>query len=121
MPPRRSRIAALVAAGALAAPASAVAQSAGDEQYQDPFAGEDQGQSQGGGDGGGAQQPTAPAPSAPAPEAAPAPAPSAPAPAPAASQSQLPYTGAETGAIMLAGTILLAGGIALRVRLRERS
>ena len=42
-------------------------------------------------------------------------------PPPPAAQPQLPYTGADTGAILLAGSILLAGGVALRVRLRERS
>ena len=109
----------------LCMPAAALAQSAGDEQYEDPFAGEDQGQSQSGGgsDGGGAQQPATPAPSGSAPEGAPEPAPGAApsAPAAATSQSQLPRTGAGTGAFMLAGSILLAGGVVLRVRLRERS
>jgi len=119
MPVSRRRLAALAAAGLLAAPASALGQSAGDEQYQDPFAGQDQGQSQGGGSG----APAAPAPATPE---APAPAPTAqPAstgeqPGPTA-QTELPYTGADAGAIVLAGAILLAGGIALRVRLRERS
>jgi LPXTG-motif cell wall-anchored protein len=136
--PRR-RLAALLAAGLLAAPASALGQSAGDEQYQDPFAGEGQQQPQGGSDddavdnGGGGEEPAvtqAPETAAPAPEtAAPAPAPeaapaeSAPGTAAPVTQSapELPRTGAWTGAIMLAGAILLAGGVVLRVRLREPS
>lgn len=50
----RSRGPALVAAIlALAAPGAALAQSAGDDQYRDPFAGEEQPPSQGGDSGGG--------------------------------------------------------------------
>src|SRR4051812_1356855 len=51
MPPRR--IAALVAALSLSLPAGALAQGAGDNQYQDPFAGEDSGSGSGSGPGGG--------------------------------------------------------------------
>ena len=111
----RLRLAVLAAAALLAAPATALGQSAGDEQYQDPFANENQGQSQ----GGGSEAPTAPAPAAsePAPSVAPAPEPAAQS-GPAA-QPQLPYTGADTGVVLLAGCILLAGGIALRIRLRD--
>ena len=117
----RPRLAAIAVAALLVAPASAPGQSAGDEQYQDPFANEDQGQSQ----GGGSKAPAAPAPPASSEPAAPA-APAAQAPEPAAqsgpaAQAQLPYTGAEVGAVLLAGSVLLAGGIALRIRLRERS
>jgi hypothetical protein len=130
MAPRRTLLA-LVAAVALTVPAPALAQSAGDDQYQDPF----------GGDSGASATPTpqppssGTAPSTPAP--APAPAPSAPAPsasaaAPSASaaqtvpsatsRAQLPYTGAPVDAGLLAGLggVLLAGGLTLRVRLRER-
>jgi pyruvate/2-oxoglutarate dehydrogenase complex dihydrolipoamide acyltransferase (E2) component len=117
---------ALAPAGAVL-PAPASAQSAGDDQYQDPFAGDDQGQSQGGsGGGGGGSEPApaapAPAPAAPAPAATPAPAaasgvaPAAAAPAPA----QLPYTGLDAGPILLVGAVLLASGVALRLRLRLR-
>ena len=104
-----------MAAAALCAPATAAAQSAGDDQYQDPVAGEDQGQS-----GGGSGEP-APAAQAPATPAAPA-APEAGTPAAqgGGSGSELPYTGADAGLLMLAGTLLLASGTALRVRLRER-
>ena len=103
--------------GALAAPSAALAQGAGDEQYQDPF-GDEQSQPE--------QAPTAtPAPAQPAPAPAqPAPAqpapsaPSAPAPAPAqAGQSQqLPRTGVDAGWIALAGALSLAAGLALRRR-----
>jgi len=124
----RRRLATFAAAVLLAAPSPALAQSAGDDQYEDPFAGENQ--------GGGSGEPAAPEPSAPA-----APAPDVPdtgtaapdtgadapdigtaaqesGPAPAA-QPQLPYTGAKTGAVMLAGSIMLAAGLVLRVRLRR--
>jgi LPXTG-motif cell wall-anchored protein len=124
MPARSRRLAAFAAALVLAAPGSALAQSAGDEQYEDPFA-PGQGQE---------QEPApepAPAPApAPAPDAAPAPgaapAPEAPAPTPApaaqpaAAGEQLPYTGAETALVALGGALLLAGGVVLRVRLREQ-
>ena len=101
---------------ALAAPAAALAQGAGDEQYQDPF-GDEQSQPAP------APAPTtapapapAQAPSAPAPTATPsaqAP-PASPAPAPAA--GQLPRTGAEAGWLALAGAVLLAAGLAIRRR-----
>jgi LPXTG-motif cell wall-anchored protein len=118
--PSRRRLAALAATALLAAPAPALAQSAGDEQYEDPFAGEDQSQSQ--------PEPTAtPAPDAPVAPAEPTPAPEPaaeqPVPAPAATQqqSELPRTGLGVAPILAAGALLLGGGIALRVRLRERS
>ena len=104
---------------ALAAPSAALAQGAGDDQYQDPF-GDEQTQQE--------PAPTAtpapaqPAPAQPAPaQPAPAqPAPAQPAPAPAAAQTgsseQLPRTGADAGWIAVAGAALLAAGIALRRR-----
>ena len=103
---------------ALAVPSAALAQGAGDDQYQDPF-GDEQSQPE--------QTPTAtPAPAQPAPAPAPAapalPAPSAPAPAPAAapaqggSSQQLPRTGVDAGWIALAGAVSLAAGLALRRR-----
>jgi hypothetical protein len=106
---------ALVAAGP-AAPA-ALAQSAGDDQYEDPFAGQDPG---------GSEEEPQPEPEAPAPAPeAPAPAPEAPATpesGPASSQQpELPRTGLDAAPILAIGAVLLGGGIALRVRLRERS
>ena len=105
-------IAALVCA--LAAPSAALAQGAGDEQYEDPF-GDEQSQSE--------PTPTAtPAPAQPAPsQAAPAPT-AAPSTAQAPTQAapppsqQLPRTGVDAGWIALAGGVLLAAGIALRRR-----
>jgi hypothetical protein len=117
----RSRLAVLLAALALLAPASAFAQSAGDEQYADPF-GDGQGQSnnQGGGgssSGGG----TTTAQAAPTATPAPAPAPAAvatTAQAPPAA-AQLPRTGGDPITPAVAGFWLLLGGVALRARVRR--
>jgi LPXTG-motif cell wall-anchored protein len=95
---------------ALSVPSAALAQGAGDEQYQDPF-GEEQSQSE--------PTPTAtptpaqPAPAQPPAQPAPTPAP-APAPAQASQTEQLPRTGADAGWLALAGIVLLAAGIVLR-------
>jgi LPXTG-motif cell wall-anchored protein len=100
---------------ALAAPAAALAQGAGDEQYQDPFGDE---QSQQSDPAPTATPAPAQAPSAPAPTATPSAAqapPAAPAPAPASAE-ELPRTGAEAGWLALAGAVLLAAGLALRRR-----
>jgi LPXTG-motif cell wall-anchored protein len=109
--PRSRRLVTLACALVLASPASAAAQSAGDEQYEDPFAPE-------------TEQPEATPAPAPAPasgseaSAAPAPAPTAePAPTATAAQ-QLPYTGADAGIMLAGGVVLLAGGVALRLRAR---
>ena len=109
----------LVAVGILLAllPAAAAAQSAGDEQYEDPFADEP------------AQQAPAstPAPAAPATPATPAePAPAAAAPAtiaaaPQASAAQLPRTGGRSWLLALAGLALLSAGVALRAHARQPS
>ncbi len=102
---------------ALAAPAPAVAQSAGDEQYADPFGpaegggGGDQ-ESGSGGSGSGSQTPPAAQSEGDAqasgPESAQAPVPSA---------SQLPRTGAPTWELALAGALMLGTGAVLRIRL----
>ena len=100
---------------ALAMPSAALAQGAGDDQYQDPFGDE---QSQEDPTPTATPAPAQPAPAQPAP-AQPAPAPAqAPAPAPAQSgqSEQLPRTGADAGWIAFAGAALLAAGIALRRR-----
>jgi len=109
-----------VAAALLALmPAGALAQSAGDEQYEDPF---------------GDQAPPAQATpeAAPAPAAEPAPAPAAPAPAaptqpapaPAAQpvqagQAELPRTGGDARIPPGLGLVLLAAGVALRAHARR--
>ena len=114
MPVLRRRLAALAAAALLAAPTTALGQSAGDDQYEDPFAGDHQEQT---------QEPAAtatPAPAAPAP-AEPAQAPEstpAPAPEPGAAPAELPRTGLDTGPVLAIGAVLLAGGVALRLRVR---
>jgi LPXTG-motif cell wall-anchored protein len=95
-------------------PAAAAAQSAGDEQYEDPLAGQQESEQ---------PQPTAtPAPAAPAPDAdsaqAPAPAAAPAGPAPSAGAAQLPRTGEDPLLAALAGAFLLASGAALRLRLR---
>jgi len=99
-------------------PAAAFAQSAGDEQYEDPFSDEP------------APTQPAPAPMAPPAPAAPAPstssqaepAPSEAAPAPAApsasEQGELPRTGADPLLAALGGGLLLVAGARLRVRSR---
>jgi LPXTG-motif cell wall-anchored protein len=110
---RGHRIAALVTAAALALPGAAWAQSAGDDQYEDPFAPQP-GQTDDGGSQGAEPEP------APAPEpAAPEPAPATTAQAPNGGEPELPRTGADEGLVALAGVMLLAGGIALRVRTRS--
>ncbi|HYM57179.1 MAG TPA: hypothetical protein VES79_04385 [Solirubrobacteraceae bacterium] len=85
-------------------PAAAVAQSAGDEQYEDPFAGEQ-------------PAPTstpAPAPSLGSGTAQPAPPTAAPAPAAAPTSARLPRTGADPPLAVVAGVFLLASGAGLR-------
>ena len=104
---RRLSATAIAALLALAAPGAALAQSAGDDQYQDPFAGEEDSQSDTGpaGGGGGSPTPAAPAaPSAPAPVAQPS----------AAPASTLPYTGLPALLLGGAGAALLAAGVGLR-------
>ena len=102
---------------ALAAPAGALGQGAGDEQYTDPFgSGQNDEPESSGDDEGEAPEPSAPEPAEPA---APAPAAESAQAEPAAQEpEQLPYTGADEGLVALAGVMLLAGGIALRVRAR---
>jgi hypothetical protein len=130
--PFRRPLAALVASAAiLAAPAAPPAPTgAGDDQYQDPFSGQNDDSG-----GGGSQTPAATATPAPAPVPAPtqsttspsttapattAPATTAPATAVASGQPELPRTGLDTAPLIVLGTVLLASGVALRVRLRER-
>jgi hypothetical protein len=127
MPQRRrlTVLAAVLALVAAPAPVPAFAQSAGDDQYEDPFAGQDPGGSQ---QEEQQEQTPAPEPAAPAEPAqsAPAPAaesstPSTPAAESASQQPELPRTGLDAAPILAIGAVLLGSGIALRVRLRERS
>ena len=107
----RRIVALLLAVSLLALPSTAMAQSAGDEQYSDPFAN---------------QTPT-PAPAttqAPATAAQPAQSTPAPASAPAASNApaqaaQLPRTGWDAGVPGALGLVLMSAGVALRARVRR--
>ena len=95
-------------------PSAAAAQSAGDEQYQDPFADEPAQETP-------AAPPAstpAPAPAQPAP-ATPAPAPAAPATASQSAAAELPRTGADGWLLALAGLTLMAAGVALRAHARR--
>ena len=108
-----------LAALALAIPGSAFAQSAGDDQYQDPFAGENESQDDGGSGGGegGATDPGSGAPPAPAPApstpAAPAAETAAPAPT-TPTGATLPRSGSGAWWMAALGVLLLGAGIALR-------
>jgi LPXTG-motif cell wall-anchored protein len=107
------RLTAVVATSlVLGAPSLAAAQSVGDEQYRDPFAGEEQPQNDTGGGGG---------ESTPAPAPAPAPAPTGTAPTESTSAEPiatvagtLPRTGAESVWIAAIGALLIAAGAGLR-------
>ena len=113
MPSRILVVVGLVVVLFALAGAPAWAQSAGDEQYNDPFAGQQ--------DQGSSSQPAPTATPAPAPAPAPAAAQTAPAApaaaAPTASAAQLPRTGAETLLTALAGLGLVMAGVGLRLRL----
>ena len=116
---KRACTALVLAIALLAAPAPALAQSAGDDQYVDPFQG---------GDGGGQQrdpapqpeEPAAPPPSEPAPggngtaEPAPSVEPEPSADAAQESSPTLPRTGAPVVLFAAAGYALLLAGIAIR-------
>lgn len=110
MPPRLTQLAALCAALLALAPANALAQGAGDEQYQDPFAQEDTPAQT---DPPPAEQP----PSDPAPPAQPvAPADTAvdATTAQEGSGQTLPRTGFPALLVAALGWPLLVGGAALR-------
>jgi hypothetical protein len=100
----------------LCMPAAALAQSAGDEQYTDPFAGQDEAPAQQG-----QQEPAAPPPETPA-EPAPggngdaeaAPAGEAGGEAAQPASPTLPRTGAPVLLFAAAGYALLLGGVAIR-------
>jgi len=114
------RIAALAAALSLALPAGAFAQGAGENQYTDPFEGEESapqgsgagssgsGSGTGGGGGGGGELSTTP-PGTSESEATETPTPA----------GELARTGAEPGLVALLGAGLILTGAGLRVRVRR--
>jgi hypothetical protein len=117
---------ALASALLACAPTAALAQSAGDQQYEDPLP---PGGGDPSGDGGGETPAPAPSPS-PAPAPAPAPSGSAPVgpsgatPAPVAgtgtASGTLPHTGVDPLPLLLLGSAMLLGGLGVR-RLVARS
>src|SRR3954464_3609315 len=112
MPPRR--IAVLAAALSLSFPAGALAQGAGDNQYQDPFAGEDAGSGSGSGGGGGAEGTSGNGSLSNSPPAG-----EQLASQQSTSSGQLPRTGADPGLVALLGAGLILTGAGLRVRVRR--
>ena len=111
---RRPVSAVIATALLLGAPPLTFAQSVGDEQYRDPFAGEEQAPDQSSGGG----STPAPAP-APAPTPATSPTPSAPATTPtgepiATVAGELPRTGLEEAWVTAIGMLALAAGAGLR-------
>jgi hypothetical protein len=118
------RIAAALACTLLiGAPATAFAQSAGDQQYFDPVGGDDGGGSSGSGgsDSGGGSTP-APQPStgtsaapAPAPSSTATPAASSPSTTAAAPAGELPRTGGEPFLIATFGVAMLLTGAGMRL------
>jgi LPXTG-motif cell wall-anchored protein len=108
------RIAALAAALSLALPAGALAQGAGDNQYQDPFAGEDSGSGSGSGSGGGGEGTTGNGSLSNSPPSG-----EQLASQQSTSSGELPRTGADPGLIALLGAGLILTGAGLRVRVRR--
>jgi hypothetical protein len=108
---------------ALAVPSAAYAQGAGDDQYTDPFSGSSQPTPTATPRSTAPQATATPAPAAPAPAQSSSAAPAAattPAPAQAAPAGPtLPYTGVDAWIPGLSGALLLGGGVALRLRLRD--
>jgi hypothetical protein len=121
----------VLAAAALLAPASAHAQGAGDDQYQDPFGSSGTGttrrtstpqrtqRTQQKNQPSLSQAPPAGTQTAPS-QTAPAPSAAAPAPAPAPAGA-LARTGAEVPGMALLGLGLLAAGVGLRLRTVDES
>jgi LPXTG-motif cell wall-anchored protein len=112
--PGRRQVPTLIAAALLAAPGGALAQSAGDEQYQDPFGADEPAQSD--------QRQSAPQSGAsPAqPGSQPAPSGSQPAAEGQAGQQGVPElanTGSPVALLAAGGALLLAAGLLLRRRL----
>jgi hypothetical protein len=107
---------------AVALPAAAIAQSAGEDQYTDPLQGGGSGSTGGGGSGGGGSSGgsggggggNAPAQPASTQSDDPTPAQAAPAQADDSDGGGLPRTGFPVAVLVGAGLILLSGGLALR-------
>jgi LPXTG-motif cell wall-anchored protein len=103
-------------------PAAALAQSAGDQQYADPFGNNEQNQSgggSGGGGSGGGQGQAAPSASGVAPtqaQGAGTAASSATGTAAESGSGELPRTGLDAGLVAVLGAVLLLAGLALRRR-----
>jgi hypothetical protein len=123
------RVAALLSVLALAGPTTALADSAGDQQYQDPFGGSNNsGQNSSGGSGNASSPTPTPVPttpptsggSTPTPTPVPTTAPTAPtSPGTTTSTgSGLPRTGLDAWQVGLLGLGLLCAGSGLRLRLR---
>jgi hypothetical protein len=97
------RAMALALVGASLVPATATAQSAGDDQYEDPF--------------GGGEEPAPPAP-APAEPSAGSQGETAAGTPTVTSGAELPRTGANAGLLGGAGVVLVLAGTIVRLRLR---
>jgi hypothetical protein len=109
---RRRMIATLAALALLVTPVGALAQSAGDEQYADPFGDVEQpAQDQGGSNG-------SPAPEGDPTAQLPATGPAAPADADPGTGGSLPLTGFPALATALLGALLLGSGVSVRRRAR---
>ncbi len=114
----RTQMLALLLSLALAVPGTAFAQSAGDDQYVDPFQ-DPQGQNQGGGGDSGSQgdaETVQPAEPQVAPEATPVAPSETTAPSESTAAQTLPVTGLPALGVALAGAFLLASGMILRRR-----
>lgn len=111
--PHRRSLAALAAAALLAAPGTAYAQSAGDEQYSDPLAGEESPAQRQSPSGSGERRSAPPPAPAGAGQASQAPSTEAGRP------RELAYTGMPAGLIAAIGVALAGMGVAARRRARR--
>ena len=115
------RLAALAAVCALAVPSSAFAQSAGDNQYQDPLGGSQgsSGASQGSGSGSSSTTGSSSSGSSSSGQATGSAGSASGSASASASGRQLPRTGGEPFTIALLGGGLLLAGVGLRLRVRR--
>ena len=110
----RRATAMLATAFLLCVPAPVLAQSAGDDQYRDPFAGDGRDQSDTGSGGGTQGEAGAPAPSAPPAAPTSAPTDSTTVEPTVTTAATLPRTGPAAGWITAAGVLALLAGAGLR-------